>query len=93
MDCCRGSEGALVGNGLGNSFGAVVPRVGASGGPVNLEVALTGAIPDSVEAHANRLRPFLLDCILYKIHCCGVIYLHGSGGLGMDEFLEVCLDW
>ena len=36
-------------------FGVVVPKVGASGVPVNLELALVGAIPDPVEAHVNRL--------------------------------------
>ena len=39
----------------GMVFGVVVPKVGASGGPVNLELALAGAIPDPVEAHVNRL--------------------------------------
>ena len=39
----------------GMVFGAVVPKVGASGGPVNLELDLEGAIPDPVEAHVNRL--------------------------------------
>ena len=34
-------------------FGVVVPEVGASRAPVNLEVALAGAIPDPVEAHVN----------------------------------------
>ena len=36
-------------------IGVVVPEVGASRVPVNLEVALAGAIPDPVEAHVNRL--------------------------------------
>ena len=49
-------------------FGVVVPEVGASRGPVNLEVSIAGAIPDPVEAHVNRLRPFLLDCIVCKTH-------------------------
>ena len=66
----------------------LVPKFGASRGQVNLEVSLAGKIPDPVEAHVNRLQPFLLDCTVCKIHCCGVIYLHGSGGLGMSEFLE-----
>ena len=35
-------------------FGVVFPKVGASGGPVNLEFTLTGEIPDPVEAHVNR---------------------------------------
>ena len=39
----------------GMVFGVVVPKVGASGGPVNLELDLEGAIPDPVEAHVNRL--------------------------------------
>ena len=39
----------------GMVFGVVVPEVGASRGQVNLELALTGAIPDPVEAHVNRL--------------------------------------
>ena len=34
-------------------FGVVVPEVGASGAPVNLEVALVGAIPYPVELHVN----------------------------------------
>ena len=38
----------------GMVFGVVVPNVGASGGPVNLELTLTGVIPDPVEAHVNR---------------------------------------
>ena len=41
-------------------FGVLVPKVGASGGPVNLELTLASAIPDPVEAHVNRLLPFLL---------------------------------
>ena len=36
-------------------FGVVFPKVGASSGPVNLEVALAGAIPDSLETHVNCL--------------------------------------
>ena len=36
-------------------FGVVVPEVGASGGPVNCELTLMGAIPDPVEAHVNLL--------------------------------------
>ena len=36
-------------------FGAVVPEVGASGGPVNIELTLTSAISDPVEAHINCL--------------------------------------
>ena len=39
----------------GMVFGLVVPEVGASGGPVNLELTLTSAIFDPVEAHVNRL--------------------------------------
>ena len=39
----------------GMVFGVVVPKVGASGGPVNIELDLTGAIPDPVEAHGNCL--------------------------------------
>ena len=45
----------------GMVFGVVVPDVGASGGPLNIEVALVGAKPDPVKAHVNRLQPFLLD--------------------------------
>ena len=74
-------------------FGVVFPEVGASGGPVNLEVALAGTIPDPVEVHVNCLRPFLLDSIVRKPHRCGVIYLHWSGGLGMSEFLKGRADW
>ena len=40
---------------LGMVFGVVFPKVGASGGPVNLELALTGAISNPVEAHVNIL--------------------------------------
>ena len=39
----------------GMVFGVVVPEVGAYGAPVNLELALTGAITDPVEVHVNRL--------------------------------------
>ena len=39
---------------LGMVFGAIVPKFGASGGPVDFELTLTGAIPDPVEAHVNR---------------------------------------
>ena len=39
----------------GMVFGVVVPEVGASGGPVNLELTLTSAISDPVEEHANCL--------------------------------------
>ena len=74
-------------------FGVVVPEVGASVGPVNLELALAGAISDPVEVHVNRLCPFLLDSIVCKPRLCGVIYLHGSGGLGVSDFLEDRADW
>ena len=77
----------------GMVFGVVVPEVSSSGGLVNLEVAMAGAIPDPVEAHVNILRPFLLYCIVCKNHCCGVIYLHGSGGFGMSNFLKGQADW
>ena len=50
----------------GMVFGVVVSEVGASRGQVNLEVVLAGAIPDTVEAHVNCLRPFLLDCVVFK---------------------------
>ena len=36
-------------------FGVVVPEVGASRVPVNLELTLTSAISDPVEAHVNFL--------------------------------------
>ena len=36
-------------------FGVVVPEVGSSGGPINLELTLTSAISDPVEAHDNCL--------------------------------------
>ena len=39
----------------GMVFGVVVLEVGASRGPVNLEVALAGVIPDPVEVHINFL--------------------------------------
>ena len=52
----------------GMIFGVIVTKVGASGGPVNLELTLTGAIPDTVEVHVNRFRPFLLDGIVCKLH-------------------------
>ena len=39
----------------GMLFDVVVSEVGASGGPVNIEVALAGVIPDPVEAHVSCL--------------------------------------
>ena len=36
-------------------FGVAVPEIGSSGVPVNIEVALAGAISDQVEANVNRL--------------------------------------
>ena len=39
----------------GMVFGVVVPEVGASGVPVNLELTLTSAILDPVESHVNCL--------------------------------------
>ena len=39
----------------GMVFGVVFAKVGASGAPVNLEVAQAGAIPDPVEAHVDCL--------------------------------------
>ena len=39
----------------GMVFGVVVPKFGAYGGTVNLEVTLAGANPDLVEAHVNCL--------------------------------------
>ena len=39
----------------GMVVGVVVPKLGASGGPVNLELTLTSAISDPVEAHVNCL--------------------------------------
>ena len=73
-------------------FDVVVPEVGDSGTPVNIEVDLAGAIPDTVGANANHLRPFLLDCIICRNNCYSVISLHGSEKLGVYEFLEVRAD-
>ena len=39
----------------GMVFGVVFPKVGASSGPVNLEVALADSIPDPLETHVNCL--------------------------------------
>ena len=39
----------------GVMFGVVVPEVGASRCPVNLELTLMSAISDPVEAHVNCL--------------------------------------
>ena len=47
-------------------FGVEFAKVGDSGVPVNLEVALTGAIPDPLEAHAYLLRQFLIDGVVVK---------------------------
>ena len=52
----------------GMVVGVIVSEVGAPGGPVNIEVALLGAIPDPVEERVNFLRPFLLDCVVCKPH-------------------------
>ena len=38
----------------GMVLGVVVPEVGASGVPVNIELTLTDVIPDPVKAHINR---------------------------------------
>ena len=48
----------------GMVFGLVVAEVDTSGGTVNIEVDLAGAISDPVEAHVNCLRPFLLDGVV-----------------------------
>ena len=55
MACRGGSEGVSVSNGMGNGVWCGSPEVGASETPVNIELALAGAIPDPVEAHVNRL--------------------------------------
>ena len=39
----------------GMVFGVVVSEVGASGGPVNIELTLKSEISDPVEAHVNCL--------------------------------------
>ena len=39
----------------GMMFGVVVPKVGASGVRVNIEVELAGEIPDPVELYVNLL--------------------------------------
>ena len=39
----------------GMVFDVVVPKLGASGVPVNLEVALAGGTPDPVESRVNRV--------------------------------------
>ena len=39
----------------GMVFGVVVPKVGAYGAPVNLELTLKCVIYDPVEVHVNRL--------------------------------------
>ena len=68
-------------------FGVVVAKVGASGPPVNIEVVLVGFISDSVEAHVNLFQPFMIDGVIGKTNCCGVINLHVSGGVGGVEVL------
>ena len=76
----------------GMVFGLVVSNIGAYGAPVNIKLALAGAIPDPVEAHAECLRTFLIDGVVNKSNRGGVINLHGSGGFGMPKFFECRTD-
>ena len=73
-------------------FGVVGSKVGASGLPINLEVALVVAITDPVEEHVDFFRPFMLDGVVGKSNGCGVVNLYGSGGLGISEFFKCCMD-
>ena len=73
-------------------FGVVFAEVDASRGPVNIEVALAGAIPDPVEAHVDFFLSFMIDGVVSKYNFCGVINLHGIGGLRMSEFFECRTD-
>ena len=70
-------------------FGVVVPKFGAYGGTVNLEVALAGANPDLVEAHVNCLRPFLIDYIFEKPTDVVLSTCMGVGGWGCLSSLRV----
>ena len=74
-------------------FGVVFVKVFYSIGPMNLELALSGAISDPVKAHVNYFQSFLLDGVVGKTNCCGVQNFHGSGGLGMSKFGKCCTYW
>ena len=69
-------------------FGVVFVKVFYSIGPMNIELALSGAISDPVKAHVNYFQLFLLDGVVGKTLSCGVIRTDGGDRLRIDKLCE-----
>ena len=75
----RGADLAVVGRGM--VFGVVVRVVGAAGGPMHVEVALTDTVTDPVETHVDGLRAALFDSVVGNAAGGAVVHGKDSGGL------------
>ena len=64
--CCGRSESVSVSDGLGNGVWCGGCRGRCFRGAVNIEVALAGEIPDTVEAHVDFIWYFLIDGVICK---------------------------
>ena len=57
-----------------------------------MKVALSDAVADPVKTHVNCLRALLLDDVIGNAEGGAVVRDHGSGRLGMTEFLQADSD-
>ena len=69
-------------------LGGVIRHVVSARGPINMEVALFYAVTDPIKTHVDGLGTNLLACAIGNARGGFIVGLHGSGGLGMAEFVE-----
>ena len=79
------SDGAIMGCVV--MFREIISLVESSGTPINLELALSDAVFDPIEAHVDGLGVLLLDGVIANAGGGAIVRLDGSGRLGMPEFL------
>ena len=65
--------------GRGVMLTVVVSQVPFSWAPIDVELALAGAVLEPIEIHIYWLCSFLFHCTVCKDPCGSVVYLDGGG--------------
>jgi len=78
--------------GCGVMFGEIISPIGDPGFPVDVELALVGAITKPIEAHVHGFRSLLFDHVIDNPAGSVVVSLQGRGRLGMAKVFQRCAD-
>ena len=74
-------------------LGVVISFITRTWTPVNMEVTLLCSVLDPVESHIDCLGSLLLDGLVSKPHCRGVVYLDGGWWLRMSHINQHLPNW